>query len=300
MMNLEPVQRLSKDLRSAATTLSDEEARFLVDAYYLMQEQRIRTAHQVRDLSKAEEPHEVLHWLSGQSEALENQVKAALTRYIESRGKAAQWALAQVGIGPVITAGLFAHIDIHKAPTVGHIWNFAGLNPGRAWSKGQKRPWNAALKTLCWKIGESFVKVSGNEEAFYGQQYVRRKTLEVERNRTGANAAEAQKALSGKRWGADTEAKIWYTGCLTADAVEKYYETPPERRQGMVKKLAGEPGSGIAMLPPAHVNARAKRWVVKLFLSHLHAVWFEEVNGRAPPPPYAIAVLEHAHYIPVP
>jgi hypothetical protein len=242
----------------------------------------------------------VLHWLSGQSEALENQVKAALTRYIESRGKAAQWALAQVGIGPVITAGLFAHIDIHKAPTVGHIWNFAGLNPGRAWSKGQKRPWNAALKTLCWKIGESFVKVSGNEEAFYGQQYVRRKTLEVERNRTGANAAEAQKALSGKRWGADTEAKIWYTGCLTADAVEKYYETPPERRQGMVKKLAGEPGSGIAMLPPAHVNARAKRWVVKLFLSHLHAVWFEEVNGRAPPPPYAIAVLEHAHYIPVP
>jgi hypothetical protein len=38
------VSKLDKDLRSAAETLSRDEARFLVDAYYMLQENRIREA----------------------------------------------------------------------------------------------------------------------------------------------------------------------------------------------------------------------------------------------------------------
>ena len=263
MDNLEPIQRLSKDLAAAAKTLSNDEARFLVDAYYQMQNNRIRADAQVRSLRDSEEPHDVLRWLGAQSDSLENQIKRALGRYADGQ-PLGEWAQSIVGIGPVITAGLLAHIDISKAPTVGHIWRFAGLDPTQRWEKGQKRPWNASLKTLCWKIGESFVKVSGRDDAFYGQIYAERKALELSRNESLAFADQAKQALERKKFGKDTEAR-------------KHYES--------------------GHLPPAHIHARAKRYAVKLFLAHYHERGFKLLHGIDPPLPYPIAHLGHVHII---
>ena len=175
---LVPAKRLTRDLSLASVTLTADEARFLVDAYYQMQENRIRADGQVRALNKSAEPHAVLQWLGIQSDTLEQQIKRALAKYAEAQ-PLGQWALSQIGIGPVITAGLLAHIDFepwtcavpkaertpdHKCTerepcsehcgrkriqTVGHIWGFAGLDPTVTWGKGEKRPWNASLKTLC-------------------------------------------------------------------------------------------------------------------------------------------------------
>ena len=55
-MELEPLTRLTKDLKVAAITLSDDEARFLVDYYYITQEDRKRSNSQVRALKETEEP----------------------------------------------------------------------------------------------------------------------------------------------------------------------------------------------------------------------------------------------------
>lgn len=261
---LEPVDRLSKDMRAAAATLSRGEARFLVDAYYKMQEDRIRAAHQGRDLGRANEPCDVLAWLQQQSETLEHQVARALDAY-SAADPVGAWSRSVLGIGPVIAAGLLAHIDIEKAPTAGHIWRFAGLDPTQKWGKGQKRPWNASLKTLCWKIGESFVKVSGKEDSFYGKVYRERKALEEARNERREYADQAADTLANKKIGRDTEAY-------------KHY------REGK--------------LPPARIHARAKRYAVKLFLSHWHEVAYKERYGVAPPLPYPIAQGGHAHVIP--
>ena len=299
-MDLEPIQRLTKDLASAARTLSAGEARFLVDAYYSMQENRIRTGAQIRALTESEEPHDVLRWLNEQDEALEGQIKRALSRYAES-SPLGEWALSIDGIGPVITAGLMAHIDITKAPTVGHIWRFAGLDPTQAWSKGQKRPWNASLKTLCWKIGQSFMKLQipldDRPAPFYARIYRDRKKLEIERNIAGAFSEQAELAIAKRKIGADTDAILWYTGRLSAEAVKVYYETPPEKRMSVAKKLAGESGTGVRMLPPGHIDARARRYAVKLFLSHYHERAYTLHYGKAPPLPYPIAMLGHAHKI---
>jgi hypothetical protein len=260
---LESIARLTKDLKEAAITLSSAEARFLVDSYYLMQDQRIRAGNQLSALTKSEEPHAVLAWFSHESERLENQVKRALDAYSGAH-YVGKWARNQHGIGPVLAAGLLAHIDIHQAPTAGHIWNFAGLNPGTEWNKGEKRPWNASLKTLCWKIGESFVKVSGDPDAFYGQFYAERKKHEIERNEKGELAEQAAAKLEKFKIGKDTDAyKAYSTG----------------------------------KLPPAHIHARAKRWAVKLFLAHLHQVWFEHEFKKPAPLPYAVVHLGHAHVI---
>lgn len=146
-MEMQKISKMSKDIRESATLLSQQEARYLVDTYYQVQEHRIATAAQARTLSKSEEPNELISYVSQEMAVLENEIRKALHNYAISH-PAGVWALDICGIGPVISAGLLAHIDISKAPTAGHIWSFAGLSNAK-WEKGQKRPWNASLKTLC-------------------------------------------------------------------------------------------------------------------------------------------------------
>ena len=169
-----------------------------------------------------------------------------------------------VGVGPVIAAGLLAHIDIHKAKTAGALWKYAGLDPSAQWKKGQKRPWNAALKVLCWKLGESFVKVSGNKNDVYGKIYKQRKELEAQRNESGEFAEQAKAKLEKFNIG------------KTTDAYKAY---------------------SIGKLPPAHIHARATRFAVKLFLSHLQEVWWKHEFHTDPPAPYAMVHQGHAHKI---
>lgn len=256
---IESVHRMTRDIAAAAKSLSDDEARFLVDAYYMMQDDRKRAHNQVRALGEAAEPNSVLQWLAVQSETLESQIKRALDQYTQAH-QMGSWMRGIHGIGPVLSAGFLAHIDIEKAPTVGHIWRFAGLDPSVKWEKGQKRPWNAQLKVLCWKAGQSFMKFSGNEDCYYGQLYRQRKEYEIARNERGENA-EVAASLLGKV-GKSTEA---------------------------FKHLSG------GKLPPGQIDARARRWAVKQFLADLHGEWYRRHFGKEPPLPYPIAHLGHAH-----
>jgi len=259
----EAAQRLKRNIVSAAGLLSINEARYLVDAYYQIQENRKAAANQLRALAESREPHSVIAWFLDQNETLEKQIKRALDVWTDSM-PAAVWAKGIVGIGPVISAGLAAHIDIARCPTVGRIWRFAGLDPTSVWLPKTKRPWNAELKTLCWKIGESFVKVSGREGDFYGKLYAQRKAAEQARNDAGEFADQARGQLERFAIGKNTEAYKWYT-------------------QGK--------------LPPAHIHARAKRWAVKLFLAHYHHVAWTLATGHEPPKPYVIAHLDHVDFI---
>ena len=115
------------------------------------------------------------------------------------------------GVGPVIAAGLLAHIDITRANTAGSIWRFAGLDPTSEWKKGTKRPHNAALKTLCWKLGESFVKISGKEDSVYGKLYKERKAEESAKNERGEFADQAKQKLEKFKIGKTTDAYKAYS-----------------------------------------------------------------------------------------
>lgn len=252
------IVKLTKDLKKAVATMTVDEARYLVDSYYQMQENRIRADGQIRSIK--DEPHGVLNWLSENAYTIETQIAQALRYYAEAHHMG-RWAMGVKGIGPIIAAGLKAHIDPTK-PTVGHIWRFAGLDPTSKWDKGEKRPWNASLKVLCWKIGESFVKVNNHPDAFYGQIYKQRKELETTQNKAGQYADQAAEII--KRVPKHKQAAIYKTGKLS----------------------------------PGHIHARAKRYAVKLFLSHWHGEAYKHATGKEPPLPYPIAILGHAHFIP--
>jgi hypothetical protein len=234
-----------------------------VDTYYQFQERRKASANQERALSKAEEPIALVDFFVGLDSYSEKKVKQMLQAYAEGKPNAS-WAMSIRGIGPVIAAGLAAHIDITRAPTVGHIWRFAGLDPTLEWNKGQKRPWNAKLKTLCWKIGESFVKVSNRDDDIYGHIYATRKILEEERNEANQFADQAAARLEKHKLGKTTEAYKAYSK---------------------------------GKLPPAHIHSRAKRYAVKLFLAHYHHVAYEIEYGEAPPKPYILTQPNHTHYM---
>lgn len=261
----ETFTKLNKDLLKAASMVTHKEARYLVDSYYQIQDYRIQATGiinmQVKGNAKAkaageegaQEPSELQHWLANNLYGVEKQIKAALGRYADNH-PAGRWAQAQIGIGPVIAAGLVAHCNGYDSAS--SLWRFAGLDPTVVWEKGKKRPWNADLKCLVvFKAGESFVKTCNHAESYYGKLYKKQKEEYIRRNEAGQYREEAlKKALKvGK----------------TTDAYKAYSQ---------------------GMFPPAHIHAMARRYAAKIFLSHFAQVKYEHDFGKALPRPW---VLEH-------
>ena len=328
------VERINRDLKAAMKLLTPRQAKYFVNAYYQVQDYRIASAAQFREMEKMGEPNDAVTWLFKGLESMETQIKNLLGTW--SMGyPIGVWSNSVTGIGPVIAAGLRAHLDIAQAPTAGHIWNFAGYNPKQEWlgkEKGKKlvldsieelkkyqpewdedkdedldfliqtiatktyqkpetlkkwstsdargetiqysldsvikavakRPWNASVKLLAWKIGQSFVKVSNNPNDFYGHLYQQRKAQEIRRNENGELRGEAEKKLQKFRIGKRTDAYKWYS---------------------------------VGKLPPAHLDARARRWTVKLFLAHYQEIAWTLEYGTPPARPYVIEHLGHADKI---
>ena len=259
-----PVRLSRADARLMAKSITSDQVRWLVDTYYQLQEFRKASGNQVRAASESVEPSSALAWTFDQMA----QTEASLRRIMEEwtdLSDPGRWAKSIVGIGPVLAAGVLATFDPDK-PTVGHWWRFAGLDPTMKWEKGQKRPYSAKAKLLCWKIGDSFVKVSGRENAIYGKIYRERKAYELKRDTDGGHEFAAKVTL-----------------------VEKAIKEPKTR-------ATYESGH----LPAGRLDLRARRYATKLFLANLHEVMYFSKHGVMPPKPYVIEHLGHADYVGVP
>lgn len=246
--DMEPIKRLSKDLKNAAKLLSRQEARYLVDSYYQLQDVRKATNNQVRGMEKKTpgqegqplEPCDVLKWFEDNSEGLENQIKRALEAFALNH-REGRWAFSITGIGPVIAAGLLAHIDIDEAPTVGHIWRFGGVDPTLVWNKGEKRPFNASLKVLFWKIGQSFLKNSGREDCVYGKLLLERWAFEKANNVAGTLSGQATAKLEKFNIRKATEAYGWYAGQYSLAIAKRFVERNIDFFE---KKISIDPKTG--------------------------------------------------------
>jgi hypothetical protein len=257
------LSKLNKDLKLAAKTLSDHEVRYLVDTYIQMQKRRIASNNAAKAIAKEGEPNNSLVFITHQNELLEDQVRTFLRSYAQST-VVGKWCLSNLGIGEVVTSGLIAFIDIKKAPTTGHILRFAGQDPTIVWEKGKLRPFNARLKVICYYAGLGFRYVCNKQDADYGKLYKYRKAVETARNENGDFAEQAKTILVTKNFRDDTKAKEVY--------------------------LTGK-------LPPAHLDARARRWAVRIFLSHLHEVMYWNHYGIVARRPYSFDNLHHPHVI---
>jgi hypothetical protein len=309
--SMEMLEKLNHDLRDASRLLGRREARFLTDIYYQVQGFRTASANQVR--SGDGEPNRVLGWVYESMRRLEDNVKRALGEFAGSY-RVGSWLQSITGIGPVLSAGLLSHIDIRKAPTAGHIWRFAGLDPTVKWEKKQKRPWNARLRVLCYKSEDCFVKFQNHRNDHYGQLYVKRKEYESGRNERGDNADAASYILTGK-----------CPRCARSMSAERTIkeESPAKHKErtsigerpcpvchghsgGTPKRFGADTEARkhyeAGHLPPSHIHARAMRWTGKMFLSHLHHVMHVDFFGTEPPVPYSFekCPVDHRHFVPLP
>ncbi|MDP2663117.1 MAG: hypothetical protein Q8R28_20565 [Dehalococcoidia bacterium] len=270
---VEPIKKLTADLKKMALKMPLFEARQLVQTYYALQEERKRAGLR---RSRAEERGEPVHLVTHFEEQfwiLERQVQKALDIY-SANHPLGEWLRSIPGIGPVLASGLLTYFQVEdkdkdgntrKRNVVGAWWAFAGISNDIVWEKGQKRPYSEKAKTLCYKIGESFVKVKGKTTDVYGKLYTQRKAYEEKNNAEGKYAAEAL----------------------------KYAARMPKDSPTQAHYKAGK-------LPQHHLHARCRRWVVKLFLSHYFEVAYKMKYGVEPPKPYPISVLGHKDYIPPP
>lgn len=255
------IDSASKELIASMRLMPDGQIRFMVDRYYDIQNSRKVFANQEKASREADEPVELVTYLAVQNARLERQIHRAMDAWVSSRPLGV-WCKSIVGIGPVITAGLMAHINIERAASASSIWKFAGLDPTVTWGKGEKRPWNNSLKTLCFNAGECIMKFSNHEKQFYGTFYKAYKAKQTAANASGAFAELA--AEKKARYGQNTDA---YAACSSG------------------------------RLPDAQIHRRACRYAVKMFLSHYHTVAFWLHYGELAPMPHGLTLPGHTHFV---
>lgn len=321
-----------------AENISKEELRALVDLYYQTQKQRIRIQNQIRAIEQNADDEfknsaDVLKW-SFENEYFKEKQLADIFKYYMKTTKTGQWMSQIKGIGPRFAVVLLAYLDIDGKKAAGQFHSFCGLNDnnkpwygkekakkivnevmgdekvitfehlmklseitGRSVSSLEKMsvvmdnkthkpklknkkiqktkdqlikglsmiPYNAFLKKTCYLISKSFV-LSKNRGSLYGEIYMDRKAVETRKNEAGEFREQALRSLEEKNY-------------TDKDAIETL-------KSG---KLTG-----------LHIENRARRYAVKLFISHLfEQMWIEEY-GTEPPTPYIIEYgeeFEHNGYI---
>lgn len=263
-------KKLRKDMIDSASMLTRDQARYLIDTYYRLQDFRIQSANQVRALDTDGKPSDLVQYFTSNFQLLEDQIKFLMGAFAKQYS-VGSWLQSICGIGPVLSAAFLVTFSPLHRRTAGAWYAHAGIAPGIEWNKGEKRPFNARAKVFCFKAGESFVKVQNNDSDFYGKLYRTQKDFYLKKNAEGGFKDNAAAKLDKYKIGKTTDAYASYS---------------------------------TGALPPAHIHSMARRYAVKIFLSHLHDVAWEDYYGEKAPCPYVFSDKftggVHRHFIEVP
>jgi hypothetical protein len=323
-------QLLQIDLADIST-LPQQQARYLVNHYYILQKARVRSKNQVKALRKVREPHRLISEVAHQSRYLELNLKAIMLAYAAT-SRPGRWMMSIRGIGAVLSASLLAYIDITNKPTVGNLWRFAGFDPSVEWI-GRERA-KKLVKDAITKCGGpgAVLRNDGGVHEMVIAEVARRTNRKAERlyklalwysrdeddedDEPVCSIASLIKAVSSRPWNQRLRSCCWNLGeCLIKVggpdniytqliAERKILEVDRNERglnqaaceREMERKQYGKHTKAYSfytrgLLPPQHVHARARRYGIKLFLAHLHHVMWWEAFNRPPVRPY---ILEHS------
>lgn len=316
---------LRKDARAAVRDLISSSGagltvvRFLLETYYDHQHNRMEAANRRRAALEATAPTALMAWLEARESGTELAIKALLTHYTDEEPTGmGQWARGVIGIGPIISAGLLAYIDMERATNPSKIWRIFGLDPTNVWLGNAKA---VAMLAEMWPharitdeaVAAVALKLGRNPVAFAQQA----------RNKASALTRASLIAAMAKRpWNARAKVLAWKIGdsfCKVHNrpgalygrlyAERKVLETARNeagefaeqaRRTLDERKIHDPVTRGFyesGRLPPGRIEQRARRVAVKIFLVH----WWQEAwrrkYGTEPPRAYPIAILGHADEI---
>lgn len=325
---------LSKEEKAEIATYGDQEARSLVSLYYSVQKVRMAAGQKIWADSKGfDVVHDLrpIEYVKAQLEFTEKQTAKALEEYAKSK-PLGQWMLQINGVGPVIAAGLLAHIDLrrccctpyrhlkgkdrdwnekniakgkgippHECPglvTAGAIYRFAGLDPSVKWKKGEIRPWNVQLKSLVWKLGQSFKKItiSTKKLALSADEMTKEQLAKIEKRKIAlASPAGLYGRIYLERKALETQ---WNAQGHFRELARELLLNLPKSGLSDEQKAAKERWEAGELLDAA-IDQRSCRYAEKIFLSHFHTVG-REILGLPCVAPWTMAHGGHSHYIPPP
>lgn len=144
----------------------DKQIEFLIRQYYQIQEHRLAFGNQVMQLRKSEQESGDHTAYFDRLHGIEKDIAKNLLSVFK-KDKMYVWLKAVKGIGPVLGCALLTFIDITKAQHASSLWKYCGLAPGQRRKKGEKLDYSPFMKTICWKIGESFIKSKGRFRKVY-------------------------------------------------------------------------------------------------------------------------------------
>lgn len=233
-----------------------EAVRNLVEIYYDVQDVRIRSFNRLRQVGEVKGVNPNL------LKELEKQVKDYITHEIKNLPIYKNFLKPIKGIGPILSGGILAWLDPHKADHASSFWRYCGLHvvDGKAIKrqKGKKLGFNVKMRVLAWKIGKSFVR---QRTPFYRDIYDKAKLRETEKL---GNPIENPQ------------------NCPNYKECAKRINQKAKRIKTSPKKLPCK----------LHIDNRAMRKMVKRFLADLWVTW-RGLEGLSVSEPYAIAILGH-------
>lgn len=257
-----------------------EELKLLVSTYYALQKERIQTVLRIKALersgvakSRAADLHE---HLDKELLRIEKWIGGKIEDRLEGNDIYNAWLRHVPGVGPILAAGLISVIDpISEVEKPSSLWRFAGLHviDGKApkRKKGQKVDWNPFFRTMCWKLGDSFVKAGG----YYRKVYDRARQIEDHRAPFRVPVEDAQGYLLAENVGNIKKGEM-----IGRENFSKFRKQAKGRKDVLVT------------LTDLHKYNRAKRKAVKLFISHLFAIW-RDLEGLPIREPYVVEKLGH-------
>lgn len=300
---LENVNPFSKEDKAALENLPIEEARTLVDNYYQIQELRKRLGNQIsaveRNTDKSTSDNLLTtRYLFNNYFKLEKEIKKALDIFTSAQPVGA-WLKEIKGIGPVISAGLLAYLDITKAPKPSCFWQYSGLNIGN-------RPWYS--KEEAQGFIKQAKKYMAENEFTDRDQYItylasisKTNVMLLEEKKTDLELAKVismppyNRNLKTLLWKAGQSfLKVCNRGSLYGRLIQerKVYEitknekleyadqaaTALKRKTFTNKKVKEIYEAG--KLPPGHIEQRCENHAVKIFVSHLWEAMYYDKYGK--------------------
>ena len=327
------VVKMNKEVKKSFIEIpTKEEARYLMDIYYQMQDRRIALEGQLRAINQGKDSNieekepsskniTFMEWYLYNARIMENEIRKALDIFSDSH-YISRWAKANTGIGPVIATCLAASLEIKKEADgstkmhAGCWWNYCGLNDNN-------RPWIGKEKSA--KLVNECIEATGGkltDETIYmicGRTSWKIDHFESAKNKNGEYVKEdvinkccmipynkKLKVLMYKIGHSFTlcknKEKSLY-GRLLKERLE--YENMKNERGDYADQAAEILKSKNfnkstdaykayiqGKLPPAHIIQRCERYVTKLFISHLFEAAYYNEYGCDAPTPYVLKFCE--------
>ncbi|NIQ15352.1 MAG: hypothetical protein GTO02_13450 [Candidatus Dadabacteria bacterium] len=265
--------------------------RSLVEIYYDFQKQRIITSNRIfgnvrcNDISDKELEYHGVKDLLNDAESFENRIKSLLTKQLPNFPIYKEYLAKITGIGPIISAGLIAYIDdVSKFENISKLWQLSGYGMNR-YCPNCKAP--------------TYVTVEYENREKKKTKAKKLKPFELCPVCDHATVPMIQRRVIGyqSNWNDKMKVLCWKIGGsfvkqpAAKSGYRKIYDLV--KADELSKHPTKEVKNGKTFFNKGHLDNRAKRKVVKTFLSHLWTRW-REMEGLPVTEAYAGQLLGHS------